>query len=402
MSSKTAGVGERVSQSVLQEARAIVALRMRERRIEIEQAVLVRAAALLESTDSLDPQFLDGQRMAVSAAVEYGLAAIELGEERTPQVPTLLHSHARVTARSGITLETMLRRYFAGYTLLSDFLVREAEDCGIQRAALQSLMRDTATVFERLIATMTDEYMREANGRPNSADQKMMTRVRALLAGELLDTAEFKYDFDAWHVAILAAGEELPTAFRALAAALDRRLLLVCGDQANVWAWLGGRREFDWDEVERALRSVSPDGASIALGEPAHGLAGWRLSHQQARAVMPVALRSKDSYVRYADAALLASMLQDDLLAASLRELYLAPLEGERDGGETLRKTLRAYFAADRNASSAAAALGVSRRTVANRLRAIETLIDRQLNNSAAEIEAALRLHDLSVMPPPM
>jgi DNA-binding PucR family transcriptional regulator len=98
--------------------------------------------------------------------------------------------------------------------------------------------------------------------------------------------------------------------------------------------------------------------------------------------------------VRYADVAMLAATLQNDVLATSLRELYLVPLERERDGGKTLRQTLRAYFVANRNISSAAVALGVTRRTVANRLHVIEARLDRSLHSDAAQIEAALGFHD--------
>jgi DNA-binding PucR family transcriptional regulator len=90
-------------------------------------------------------------------------------------------------------------------------------------------------------------------------------------------------------------------------------------------------------------------------------------------------------------------MLSDDLLATSLRELFLAPLEQERDGGRVLLETLRIYFSADRKVSSAAAALGVTRRTVANRLRTVETRLGCSLRSVAAEMEAALQLRNLQV-----
>lgn len=80
-------------------------------------------------------------------------------------------------------------------------------------------------------------------------------------------------------------------------------------------------------------------------------------------------------------------MLQDSLLTASLRELYLAPLEQERNGGEVLRATLRAYFSAGRNVSSTAAALGVNRRTVANRLHRVEERLG-PLDSAMTQIES--------------
>jgi DNA-binding PucR family transcriptional regulator len=96
---------------------------------------------------------------------------------------------------------------------------------------------------------------------------------------------------------------------------------------------------------------------------------------------------------------LLASTLQDDLLAASLDQLYLAPLRAERDGGEAAKETLRAYFAASGNASSAASALGVNRRTVAARIASIEEKIGRTVDSVSAEIETALRLDEIEPQP---
>jgi DNA-binding PucR family transcriptional regulator len=130
----------------------------------------------------------------------------------------------------------------------------------------------------------------------------------------------------------------------------------------------------------------------VTVGEPGEGLAGWRFSHRQAKAALPIAERGGEAIVRYAEVALLASVSRDDLLAGSLRQLYLEPLEAARDRGKAARDTLRAYFAAERNVSSTAAALGVDRGTVTNRLRAVEDLIGRPLKEVATELETALRL----------
>jgi len=375
--------------------RAAVAVRMRECRPEIVQAVRERSAALLESVRGLDPEFMEGQREAVAAAVDYGIEAIEFGEARCRDVPAIFHAQARLTARSAVSLDMMMRRYFAGYVLLGDYLMREADQSSLNGATLQFIMRDTAAVFDRLISTIAEEYQREARGLVSSPDERMAARVRALLKGELLDATGIDYEFDAWHLGALAGGSEGPEALRKLAKDLDRRLLSTQSDEGTRWAWLGGRSSFDPDDLDAALSSLGTGDFYLALGEPARGLEGWRLTHRQAQAVLPIVRRSGTSHLRYADGALLASLLQDDLLATSLRERYLSPLASERDGGVSLRETLRAYFAANRNASSAAAALGVSRHTVANRLRIVEERVGRSMTSAGAEVEAAIRLHDL-------
>jgi DNA-binding PucR family transcriptional regulator len=147
--------------------------------------------------------------------------------------------------------------------------------------------------------------------------------------------------------------------------------------------------------LERRSAGVWPEHLPLAIGEPSQGPAGWRLTHRQAQAALLIALRSSEAIVRYSDVAVLASMLQDELLTASLRQLYLEPLAVGRDKGRALRETLRAYFAAERNISSTAAALGVNRHTVTNRLRVIEDRLECPLGSCAMEIDAALRLENL-------
>ena len=137
-----------------------------------------------------------------------------------------------------------------------------------------------------------------------------------------------------------------------------------------------------------------PEGVFVTVGEPAEGLAGWRFSHLQAKAALAIAERRREPVLRYADVAVVASILRDDLVADSLRQLYLEPLAQSRDNGKVARETLRAYFEAERNISSTAAALGVDRRTVRNRLRSIEGLLGRPLSGSMADLEIALRLED--------
>jgi DNA-binding PucR family transcriptional regulator len=109
---------------------------------------------------------------------------------------------------------------------------------------------------------------------------------------------------------------------------------------------------------------------------------------------LPIAERRGQPALRYLDVALVAAVERDELAAASLRRLYLEPLREARDGGVAARETLRAYLGTERSISSTAAALGVDRRTVRNRLRAIEELLGRPLREVAVDLEVALRLDE--------
>jgi hypothetical protein len=333
-----------------------------------------------------------GLRDAIASAVSYSLGVLKLGEEHTAPIPPALASQARLAAKNGVTLDTVLRRYVAGYTLLFDYLMEAAEeDNSLDIDTLHQFGREQAALLETLVSAMTDEYLQESENLPKSVDGRRLDRVRRLLRGEPVDSSPLEYELDGWHIGLVVVGEDIPVALRRLAVTLGRNVLTVPADGGQSWAWIGGPRVFGADEMTEILAACSTQAVG-AVGEPARGAAGWRLTHRQARIALPIARNRPGEVVRYSDVGALASLRQDELASRALRELYLVPLEAEKDGGKILRETLRAYFAAEHNASSAAAALGVSRRTVSNRLRTAEVHIGRPIAAASWEIEAALRL----------
>jgi hypothetical protein len=376
-------------------ARAELTARLAARRPEIEQAVLTRVQAVTDANDSSDPEYREGLRSASSAALDYAFAVIERGEERAPEPPPALLAQARLAARNGIGLDTVLRRYSAGYVLLFDFLVEEVEGSGLRGADLQRLMR-SQVALDSLLAAVGEEHSREVKERLGTSERRRAERIERLLAGELLDTSVLGYDVEGNHLGAIGAGPGTLEALQGLAIAFDFRLLAVQRDGEAAWAWLGSRRPIDLEELQCHVAAIWPVQCALAIGEPGEGLPAWRLTHRQAKAALPIALRGPERVVRYADVALLASILQDDLLATSLRRLYLEPLEVGRDGGEVAKETLRAYFDAERNISSAAASLRISRQAVNSRMRVIEERLGRPLRSCAAEVEAVLRLTDFT------
>lgn len=371
-----------------------LAKRLDERREDLERAVLARVYGVADPAAVGDPEYVKGLRVAVGAALAYGIGAIE--QEAPPPIPPQLLQQARHAARSGVALDTVLRRYFAGHALVSDLLVEEAERSELVRPTdLKRLMRRAAKAFDCLLSSVASEYVDEISARRRTSEQRQAERVRMLLAGEPVDAVDLDYPLDGWHVGLLATGVEARSTLRALAAALDRRLLLAPAMGGALWAWLGGRRKLASREILSLAESCWPADGRLVIGEPGHGIDGWRLTHRKAKAAMPISTRRPARALRYVDVALLASALGDEVLAGSLREVYLVPLERERDGGVVMRQTLSAYFDAGRNASSAAATLGVNRRTVSARLQAVEDTIGRSIDACAAELETAIRLWEL-------
>lgn len=373
--------------------RDTVASRLRGRRDAIEEAVLARVDGIAgEPVTAEEAVYVEGLRSAVTVALSYALDVLQQGATVPP--PPALLTQARLAARSGVSLGTVLRRYFAGYSLLTSALMEEAVESGFDRATLAEALREGGIVFEHLVGAVSEEHASESRDRVAPRDGHRARRVQALLAGEPVDTSSLVYDFDGWHVGLVATGPDGGPIFQQLSTALERRSLVVRWDIERTYGWIGGRRPFSRDEIASCLELELPMGMSVAVGEPAREMGGWRLTHRQAVSVLPVALKFDGCAVRYLDTAVLANLLADDVLLASLRQIYLAPIAADRSGGETLLETLRAYYAADRNVSSAAAVLGVSRRTVSNRLQAVEDLLGRSLLTDTVEIELALRLQE--------
>jgi hypothetical protein len=229
-------------------------------------------------------------------------------------------------------------------------------------------------------------------------------RVEKLLAGENLDTSGLAYDFEAHHIGFVAGGAGARAALEERIGATGLSHLVVAVSTRLTWGWVGRREEFEPGEVDalcagRRARSSLDGAARLAIGEPALGLSGWRGTHHQARVALQVATRGSETTVRYGEVAILGSVLRDDLLAGSLRQLYLEPLEAGSDRGEELRRTLRAYFAAGRNVTAASEAVGVTRQAVAKRLRTAEDRLGRPLAACGADLEVALRFEGLEATP---
>jgi hypothetical protein len=375
----------------------VVAGQLRLRHEEIEQTILAYVRDTVpDRIGDLDVEYALGLRAAVVAAVEYGLTGIEVGDEWLAPIPLEALIQARRAVRGGVGLDTVLRRYIAGYALLEDFVMDAVEALDVGNAsALRRLRRVQATLLDRLLSAIADEYCAEQERGRRSSAQRLGERVQRLLVGEAIDLSDLRYELDVWHLGVIAIGNSAERALRGMAAQIGRAILLVPRGEETVWAWLGDRRRLAVADLQTVLLAKLPPGVTLAIGEPAHGLKGFRLTHRQAEAAHLVAQRRPQSLTRYADVALLAFALRDEALARSLVDIYLTPLDDPRKGYPVLRETVRAYLAAERNATSAAAALGVARHTVESRIRKAEGQLGRLLPACVAEIEVALRLEEL-------
>lgn len=389
------GRGTSSDPAALTRTRSAIGASLHARRPGLEQDALIKVRE--GSASRPNSEYAVSSRQAVAAALDCALEVLERGKPDVAPVPPALLLQARLSARAGVELGAVVSRYSAGHTLICNAIVAEFADGG--HSSLRSLQRfigEQGALLERVLAAVTEEYGLEA-ARQRLPEHRQTRIVRALLDGGMVGTDELRYEFDAWHLGFVASGPKAKATLKALAKQLDRIPLLVDCGRHSVWGWFGGQHPIDPGLVQRSALDLWPAEGFLAIGEPAHGLSGWRLTHHQARALAPLAERAERKVLRYAGNAALASLFQDDLLLHSLRQLYLDPLQSDRNGGRDLRQTLNAYFAAGCSTSSAASALGVTRKTVSTRLKRVEKKIGRDLSSCSFEMEAALAVDQISL-----
>jgi hypothetical protein len=383
------GVKERES---LEAGNITLAQRLRRRRGEIERA-LAHVCAVGESGDAQDSTYRKRVDGPFTAVIEYYLTCIERGEEAWSLVPAAAIEQARIAARNGIALDDFLIGVMAVQALLNEFILQESHD--LRDDSLNGTRALHGSLLLSFAPDLVREYKREEGRLRQSATRRENAFVDRLLWGTPIAGHEVGYPLEMWHLGLVVDGARAKDAARTLAEVLGTTLLAVPRDSETVWAWLGSHRRVSSQSVQDALAGKRGIEAKFAVGEPGRDVEGWRSTHFEAKAALAVANLTSEGVTRFSQVALEAIALQTPDLARSLRAAYLTPLTGTQRSGLVLRQTLRAYFDAGRNASSAAISLKVSRRTVENRLRCIEQKLGRPLNACGAELELALRIEDL-------
>ena len=163
--------GIRISERTPREVRIVLVGRLRARRVEIDDAIFARVSGRwFARAGSEDTEYVAGLRAAGVAALDYALVGIERWGESLEPVPAAALAQARRAARAGVGLDTVLRRYVAGYAVLEGFVMQETEHDGkdwippTHGRALRDVLQGMSSLVDRLIAAVSSAYVREIEG----------------------------------------------------------------------------------------------------------------------------------------------------------------------------------------------------------------------------------------------
>lgn len=216
--------------------------------------------------------------------------------------------------------------------------------------------------------------------------------VSRALRGTWVDTGELGYDLDNHHVAVVA-DTSLP--LKQLAERTGRHLLKVHAPGGGVWGWLGGQARLPDAELDGLVAWQRSGDGRVAFGEPAKGVTGFSVSHDQALEAGNIAFATNDRVVRFADVRLLIALMRDTQLAKGFVERELGELGHPGTRMTELRATLRVYLEQGQRVSTTAALRHRDRKTILRQLHSAERLIRHYVCERSDEVLIALRAAEI-------
>ncbi|WP_320670445.1 PucR family transcriptional regulator [Patulibacter defluvii] len=354
-----------------------------------------------------------GVRELISAIAR---AVLRGTEPEALVVPEQTLEHARMYVRRGVELPVLLRTYRVGHGVMwrlwTDAVDDQADDPDTRLALRDRAAEKLFGFMDAVTGRVVEEYHAERERWSRSAAARRAATVRDLLDGQPVDPAAagrtLGRELAGRHVgAVLwtATGEDaagaparLERAAAEVAVALgDPRPLLVPVGHRVLWMWATPGPAADHEPAGPAATALRGDRVSVALGEPASGVDGFRHSHEEAvaaRRVAVVAGRRPGATTRWQRSGLLGLLAVDAELAARFARRELGELDADDDATARLRATLATFLREGAHVARTAERLGVHPNTVGNRLRQCETALGRTIDHRRMELQAALLIRD--------
>lgn len=345
--------------------------------------------------------------------VEQILALLARGEQASALVtPEPAVRYAQGLVRRRIPLDVLLRAYRVGHAYLWSITARQFRaDIRQEAELLSSLEASGAFIFEyvdRISAELVAAYHVERDRWVRSAAAvRAETAQQIIDGGDLSDTAasaRLGYELRRHHVgAVLAldssdtaAAAELSLEREALAAAgaLDGAdVLMIPAGAAVLWAWFAvpdPRPDF----LRRLeARRLAP-GIRMAIGRPAAGLDGFRVTHIEAQHAIRFSEASSAAGVPVSYRAVeLVSLLAADLdRARRFVAGELGPLAHATESAADARAVLMAFLACGGSHVHAAELLHMHPNTVYKKVRRAELELGAPVAERRVELTNALML----------
>lgn len=348
---------------------------------------------LPESPLSKDPALVTVVRSETAMLVTRFVKALQSGRQEPVWSPEARHV-ARLAALHETPLDALVASYRIAHGVIQDAFFQAAQEVEIPTTGvlnvLQLCCRQLSHQISTVIELVTDEYTDALQANSTDENAIRLQAVRSILKQTDSAVESPFYDLTAEHVAVVASGGAART-LAAFARACGDSATSLFVDRSVVWAWFNS---VGLDEVHEAVVGRTARGR-LGTGGPGKGALGFQQSHREAQAAYRVCERTGRRSAHFTNVAPEAIGLADLDVARSLVHRNLGQLV---DGGgrqHVLRNTLEVYLASRHSSRSAATKLGLTERTIANRLQAVRELLPPDTELSSLELALSLRLRPL-------
>ncbi|MEV0466042.1 helix-turn-helix domain-containing protein [Nocardia tengchongensis] len=363
-----------------------------------------------------DPHTAEESGGSIRAHVVQLAETIENGSDpRRFDIPEPGLSLIRSRVRRQVPLSEIMRLYrmaqervwqwmFAGITAT-------ARDAAELAAALELATGWLFAYTDAAMIRAERAYEVEYEGWMRSAAAAQTAAIADILAERERDAARastrLRYEVNRHHVAIVVWLDRAPDtgdaqallgeAVTELARRIGAEHTFTHHPGALVLAgWASGREPFSPSVVEGVGRAGTlPAGVRAALGEPGHGLSGFRRGHleaEHARRVATLAGARAEPVTHYREIAVAALCTADPVQARAFVTRVLGPLAAPDENTFRLALTLAVYLEENRSRRRAADRLTVHPNTVSYRVQQAEAILGRGTDTGVLELQVALAI----------
>jgi DNA-binding PucR family transcriptional regulator len=313
----------------------------------------------------------------------------------------------------GVRLPALLRAYRLGHGLAERRVEEVAGELAIEPdvrwRALARISHYMFAYVDAICTALVDDYEQERDRWIRGAAAARAELVRAIIDRQPVDTRSaserLRYDVSRRHLALIVwadprdaarpGGSLEAEAVRWASALGGGAVLTVPIGERVVWAWTAGDALAD---DAAALSHTAGDGVRVAIGTVREALSGMAESHEQARIARRVAeIRGvrPGTVVSYRAVGLTALLTADPAEAVRFAQTELGDLLAPTDTSARLRATVRVYLEENLSPARTARRLGIHQNTVVYRVKQVEELLGRRVEERRLHLEVALRLAEM-------
>ena len=381
---------------------------------ELCQAVTDSILAQIEPL-SQDQAIIDLLTVSVESNVTTLVHVIGYRIDSHPaDAPPAALAYARRLAQRGVPVGELLRAYRVGQACFMQWCYHElavqARDLTTALAAAMRLTESTFSYIDRVSELVLTAYVRERDEWVRNTVAVRAAQVRSLLAGGPIEVNRVEpalgYRLRQYHLGIVAWVEEaartegtlveLERMAGRLADQLSKgaRALFVSRDESSAFIWmpLGSERALRTD-VFGGTPLTSDVSVRLAVGEPAEGPEGFRVTIREALRAHAVALMAGPAAPRvipFGEVAPVALLAEDIGAARSWVGRALGPLAADDDQTARLRETLHVFLSTGGSYQETAERLSLHKNTVFYRVRKAQEVRGHKVADDRFVVELAL------------